>query len=69
MIRIARKSVYLLEFHDSRVVSKYTDDGWIHDYLNYCKELTATIIPIPDEFKKKGRWPKYAKLIKIEKKL
>mgnify|MGYP006411354027 CR=1 FL=1 len=67
MVRIAKKSVYLLEFYDSCVVSKYTDDGWVHDYLNYCKKYSAIIIPIPDEFQKKGRWLKYAKLIKIEK--
>ena len=39
MLRIAKKSVYLLEFYDSCVVSKYTNDEWVHDYLNYCKKI------------------------------
>ena len=68
MIRIARKSVYLLEFYDDRARAKYTEDGWIYNYPYYCKQFNSIeIIPIPSEFQKKGRWPNYSKLIKIEK--
>ena len=64
MVRVAKKSVYLLEFHDSHYLSKHTEDGWVYDYS---KMVGAMIIPIPSKFQKKGRWSKYAKLIKIGK--
>jgi ubiquinone/menaquinone biosynthesis C-methylase UbiE len=69
MIRVARRSIILLEMHIDGVGfgGTYTRDGWVRDYKALFKQLGYDIklVRMPPEVRPAGRWPKYGAYIEV----
>ena len=71
-VRVANKSVYLLEFHSEEIrgVSENSEDGWIYNYKKLLQPIVGdaalSVVKLPNGIHPQGRWDELAYQIRID---
>lgn len=72
MVRLARKGIVLLEWHDQTMPGKgaYRQEYWIRDYQKLFQSIAPsariTVTKLPEELWPSGGWPLYGTIVTIE---